>query len=135
MAAIDDEPPDLFSYEPPAPPPPKFGEPKARRTDPETSHQAAERMKPLANADRFAVLMEHYRNPAGLTDFELAGNLGRLQTSLGMRRNELRAAGMIETTTMRRPTPSGSPAIVWRITEAGKSLAKEALCTASPSSP
>jgi hypothetical protein len=113
----DDDTTDLFDT---PPPPIHFSEPKARRTDPDTSHLAAKRMKLMANDDRRLVLVEHYCYPDGLTDFEVAANLGRLQTSLGMRRNELCEVGLIEKTPIRRPTPSGSPAIVWRITEAGQ---------------
>jgi hypothetical protein len=99
--------------------------PLARRTDPETSHGAADRMAPLARADRVKVLLAHYGRPCGLTDFELAASLERQQTSVGKRRGELRDAGYIEATEIRRPAPSGSAAIVWRITEAGMAAVRE----------
>lgn len=102
-----------------------FGEPTARRTDPETSHRAADRMKPLAGADRITVLIAHFSHCGGLTDFELASFLGRQQTSVGKRRGELRDVGYIEATEIKRPAPSGSGAIVWRITERGKRAARE----------
>ncbi len=95
-------------------------DPAARRTDPDTSHTAAKRMLPIAGTDRFEVLKAHYHFQLGMTDFELAKKLGRQQTSVGKRRGELRDAGYIEQTKGRAAAPSGSPAIVWRITEKGK---------------
>lgn len=53
---------------------------------------------------------------SGLTDFELAERTGIAQTSIGVRRGELVKAKLVEKTAMRRPSPSGSAAIVWRIT-------------------
>lgn len=96
------------------------GEPVARRTDPETSHAAAARIKPIAGTDRERVLRAHARCPEGLSDYELADILERQQNSVGKRRTELRDAGLIEATDMRRLAPSGSKAIVWRITERGR---------------
>lgn len=93
----------------------------ARNTDPATSHAAARRAPSARNDDRRAVLAEHAKaHLTGLTDFELAGLLDRQQTSVGKRRGELRDAGFIEATPYRRPSPSGSPAIVWLITSLGK---------------
>jgi hypothetical protein len=100
-----------------------FGEPLARNTDPATSHEAAARMEPLARFDRRLVLIAHASKPAGLTDFELAALMQRQQTSVGKRRGELRDVGYIEATDIRRRSPSGSTAIVWRITEAGMKAA------------
>jgi hypothetical protein len=101
---------DLFTYSP---------APAARNSDPITSHQAAQRHPFKRQKDCLAVLIVHSHHPAGLTDFELASMMRRQQTSLGKRRGELRDSGMIEQTDKRRPAPSGSPAIVWRITDAG----------------
>ena len=101
-----------------------FDDPAARHTDPITSHQAASRKKITAGSDRAHALIVHARHPHGLTDFELADILQRQQTSAGKRRGELRDAGLIEETEYRRNAPSGSPSIVWRITEAGKKFAE-----------
>jgi len=76
--------------------------PGSRTTDPETSHIAANAKPNLKAHDRFLVLKTHFWHPAGLTDFELAAILGRQQTSVGKRRGELRDAGLIEETTLRR---------------------------------
>jgi len=102
---------DLFTWEASA---------NARNTDPETSHQAAAASPALRTLDRRQVLALHAAHPCGLTDFELAALAERQQTSFGKRRGELRDAGMIEETPLRRRAPSGSPAIVWRITPYGK---------------
>lgn len=88
--------------------------PVARRSDPETSHQAAERASSGASTNR-ALALEALRKAgrAGLTDFELASLTGIAQTSIGVRRGELVRQGLVAATPMRRPSPSGSPAIVW----------------------
>lgn len=99
---------DLFTYRP-----------AARNTDPVTSHQAAQRHPFKRQKDCLAVLIVHSHHPAGLTDFELAHMMRRQQTSVGKRRGELRDSGLIEETEIKRKSPSGSPALVWRITEAG----------------
>lgn len=100
---------DLFSHRPPA----------ARNTDPQTSHQASARNPGGRAGDCRAVLLAHSKHPDGLTDFELAGVVHRQQTSAGKRRGELRDLGLIASTDVRRPAPSGSPAIVWKITDSG----------------
>jgi len=93
--------------------------PNARRTDPDTSHAAAARSTTRAGADRDLVLRVLADHPAGLTDFELAAHAGRQQTSLGVRRGELRDSGLVESAGVTRPSPSGSAAQVWRLTAAG----------------
>ena len=40
---------------------------------------------------------------------------GVAQTSIGVRRHELVAAGLVIDSGLRRPAPSGSLAIVWRV--------------------
>ena len=64
-------------------------------------------------------------HPEGLTDFELGDLIGRQQTSAGKRRGELRDLGLVRDSGARRASPSGSSAIVWIITEAGKEVADE----------
>ena len=91
----------------------------ARTTDPDTSHDAAAQAVPRKHTDQQLVLRIHAHFPDGLTDFELADIADRQQTSLGVRRAELRDMGLVERTDLRRPSPSGSPAIVWRITRLG----------------
>jgi len=48
----------------------------ARRTDPDTSHGAAEDALDNAATNRQLALEVHRRNPNGLTDFELADLTG-----------------------------------------------------------
>lgn len=98
--------------------------PGARNSDPETSHAAANRATISSAIDRGKVLAVHASHPEGLTDFELATIMGRQQTSVGKRRGELRDLGLIEASESTRPAPSGSSAIVWRITSEGLSRAK-----------
>lgn len=93
------------------------GGPTHRSADHPTSIDAS---KIPRQTDRAKVLAIHRQHPHGLTDFELAEIMGRQQTSVGKRRGELARAGLIVGTTQRRPSPSGSPAIVWRITPQGE---------------
>ena len=87
---------------------------KARTTDPITSHIAA---RPDRVTDRARALTAlRTAGMEGLTDFELGDRIGRQQTSAGKRRLELCALGLVCNSGQRRPAPSGSPAIVWRIT-------------------
>lgn len=91
----------------------------ARRTDPDTSRAAAARSPATRRADCIEVLRIHAKYQDGLTDFELAHIMRRQQTSAGKRRGELRDLGLIAPTDLRRPAPSGSPSIVWKITADG----------------
>ena len=91
--------------------------PTARRTDPETSHLAANRAaNGNARTNRVLALETLQSHPGGLTDFELAHFTGVAQTSIGVRRGELVRQGLARKTDKRRPSPSGSPAIVWEAT-------------------
>lgn len=101
-----------------------LAQPAARNSDPWTSHAAAEAFPSGRKNDRLRVLFAHGANPDGLTDFELAVLVGRQQTSAGKRRGELMAQGYILPTDTHRPAPSGSAAIVWKITETGLALAR-----------
>ena len=97
----------------------------ARITDPDTSHEAAQ--LPRRNGQEVALLAHYHRIRRGLTDFELAEFTDTIQTSIGKRRHELMLAGYIEGTDLRRPSPSGSPAKVWRITPEGIDAARTLL--------
>jgi hypothetical protein len=98
----------------------------ARATDPETSHlAAAEAIGRKAHHQRLT-LAALLAADDGLTDFELAAITGVQQTSIGKRRGELRDAGLVrqltneDGITVRRPSPSNSPSIVWTLTAAGE---------------
>lgn len=94
-----------------------------RRTDPATSEAAAEDAIAHAGTHRRRVLEELGSCPDGLTDFELAERLGLQQTSAGKRRGELRDAGLVYDSGIKRPAPSGSLAIVWKAVEVKKESA------------
>lgn len=97
------------------------GIPRARRSDPVTSHEAAAAHPESRQIDRERAYAALCDARDGLTDFELGAVIGRQQTSAGKRRKELcdeyppRARAMVNAdgTKRRRPAPSGSPAIVW----------------------
>lgn len=99
--------------------------PAARYRDPETCHSAARDAARHSNHGRALVLKALGLAKAGLTDFELAELTGWQQTSIGKRRGECVAMGWVEGATLadgakvKRAAPSGSLALVWRITEAG----------------
>lgn len=90
-------------------------DPAARTTDPSTSHEAARAHPEVRITDRDRALAAlRAAGPNGLTDHELGEQIGRIQTSAGKRRKELQDVGLVENSGMRRLSPSGSPAIVWR---------------------
>lgn len=101
-----------------------FEFPRARRSDPVTSQAAAARAAVGASRGRLLVLQTLAKS-GPLTDFELASRTGWQQTSIGKRRGECVDAGLVRVLTLRdgvkatRPSPSGSRALVWELTEAG----------------
>jgi len=101
----------------------------SRRADPDTSKMAAERVAPHASHGRILVLENLAVKP--LTDFELSALTGWLATSIGKRRGECVKNGWVENALdghaeeVRRPSPSGSPALVWQITQAGRDVLAE----------
>ncbi len=98
--------------------------PAARHSDPSTSRMAADRSAMKASEGRLAVLLHLSVKP--MTDFELAVETKRAQTSIGKRRGECRDHGLVQIALdgrgeeVKRPAPSGSPALVWEITQAGR---------------
>lgn len=90
--------------------------PRARRADPPTSHRAARDARGNATTNRraaFNALMA--AGDEGLTDFDLERITGVKQTSIGKRRFELVEAGLVVDSGEKRPAPSGSLAIVWKV--------------------
>ena len=87
--------------------------PRARRTDPDTSHAAANSMAEGAKGQRSRI-------HAYLTEFgphtadELDEALDLRVTSAGRRLSELKEKGLAERTTEKRPTRSGRGAYAWR---------------------
>lgn len=89
--------------------------PLVRATDPDTSHGAAAQAAKRAPRHReIALRVLREALPDGLSDFELAERTGVPQTSIGKRRLELQRMGLVEPTGERRPSPTGTPAMVWR---------------------
>lgn len=99
--------------------------PRARRTDPETSVASAERASFSASKGRMLALRTLVEL-GPLTDFQLAEATGKAQTSIGVRRKELRDAGLVEVLCdstgkkETRPSPSGSASLVWFANETGR---------------
>ena len=112
----DPEVPSLFDM-----PAPKLSPPSSRRGATDTSLAAQRRVTPGYNADCMIVLRSLVQFGAQ-TDFEVAERADRLQTSLGARRKALQRAGLVVPTSARRPSPSGSPCIVWAATAQGSAL-------------
>ena len=104
--------------------------PLARNNDPETSHEAAADVSFRASAHRLLALKTLDRYGA-LTDYELAARTGLQQNSIGKRRKDCQDAGMVERlldadgNSIKRPAPSGSMALVWTLTEKGRSYLRE----------
>ena len=99
--------------------------PAARASDPLTSHQAARDAQVNAGTGRALTLKFLARSP--MTDFELAAATNWQQTSIGKRRGECVQRGWVEAHKLEgvqvtRPSPSGSAAMVWRITDAGRAV-------------
>lgn len=103
--------------------------PKTRTRDWVTSVEAAAGVR--QSAGRLLALRTLAANPSGLTDFELADLTDRQQTSIGKRRGELFKFGLVEVALdvhgqpIKRPAPSGSLALVWRVTQAGMDFLKQ----------
>jgi hypothetical protein len=91
-----------------------FEQHDARLSDPPTSDAAARRTGESRSKHCELALRVLRDNPGGLTDFELADKTGVQQTSIGKRRKDLERQGLVVATEKRRPSPSGSLAIVWR---------------------
>jgi predicted transcriptional regulator len=98
-------------------------QPRTRTGDWSTSMDAVASVS--LSVSRLLALKTLYGHPGGLTDFELADKTGRQQTSIGKRRGELFAVGLVEVLRdgqgdpVKRPAPSGALALVWVITSAG----------------
>lgn len=87
----------------------------ARRTDPETSREAAEAIEPLRTRLRRQVAAyAHTRGKMGFTDYEMGQHFANHTSTYRTRRNELTRDGVIVPTDERRLLPSGRRAVVWQ---------------------
>ena len=121
---------DLFDPpEPRTPQPIRFPYPLARNSDPSTSYEAARDASFKASAHRVKALQALF-DFGPMTDFELADVTGLQQNSIGKRRKDCQDAGLVDVLTdedglkVKRPAPSGSNALVWSLTQAGRDFIK-----------
>lgn len=92
---------------------------QARRTDPPTSQEAAERIRP--KSARWQLLAAHLADPDGLTDEEAADSAGlSLRSEYATRCSELMRAGYLRDTEATRTGASGMKRQVRVITEQGR---------------
>ena len=88
----------------------------ARRSDPPTSHKAADLNKEARDIIRERVYQYLKRmGEYGATDYELEKALNVIRTSAGKRRGELMKAGLVVETDRRRKTTGKATAIVWKV--------------------
>ena len=92
--------------------------PSARRTDPQTSHDAAASMREPSKGLRAELLAAYRSRPAGLTMDEAAAIAGIPTWGASKRISELRAAGLIVDSGEVRAGASGRMQTVYRIPEA-----------------
>lgn len=93
--------------------------PGARNTDPSTSHQAAT-ANPVGRSSGRRAILETLAVLGSATDCQLSHYTGLLRGSAAKRRGELVTAGLVERSG-RGVTDTGSPALTWRLTDAGHS--------------
>ena len=84
-----------------------------RTTDPDTSQQAAKNASRRGPSQRRQV-WESLKRLTTATDYELSVATGILRSSASKRRQELVELGHVVDTGQRRPTDTGTMAIVWR---------------------
>jgi hypothetical protein len=73
------------------------------------------------------ICLNALNNVVDATDYDLAAATGRQQNSIGKRRLECQRAGFVEPTGEKRPNPeTGTPCLVWRITEEGRDFLRRA---------
>jgi hypothetical protein len=90
-----------------------FTPPRARRSDPETSHTAAKRVAPKAGALRRAVLGALRARSDGMTAPEIAVLIGARDGSISPRMIELERVGLVRRTGAKRRNAGRGPAEIW----------------------
>lgn len=108
------DPGDQNVHKPPAPHCPDTMDmfsPRARSTDPDTSHAAAVSVADSAGGQRARCLAELARGP--LTADEIDGRVGWRITSAGRRLSELLEIGLVRRLDSKRKTRSGRMARLW----------------------
>ncbi len=95
--------------------------PRARNTDPSTSHQAAASVATDTVTRTQALILEALRAHGPLTDEQLCQRIAEVErkylavSGIRTRRSELVKAGRVVDTGDRQPMLSGRPAIVWGV--------------------
>ena len=97
----------------------------ARRTDPETSHEAAGMNAPLRGSHR-EMMLRAFVNAGwdGLTDPQAAARCGLDRVEATRRASELRGLGLLEFTGEYRRSAMGARCRVWRCTPTGRRTAR-----------
>ena len=96
--------------------------PRARNTDPTTSHNAAASVATDTVTRTQALILEALRAHGPLTDEQLCQRIAQVErkylavSGIRTRRSELVKAGRVIDTGDRQPMLSGRPAIVWGLT-------------------
>lgn len=85
----------------------------ARRTDPDTAQAAAAAASKRGPSQRKRIY-DALAKLGAATDYELSVATGILRSSAAKRRQELTTLGYVLDTGERRPTDTGTTAIVWR---------------------
>lgn len=89
--------------------------PRARRSDPATSHVAAESMRP-AIGEQHSRILHALKYGGGKTIHELPDFVRGLDAvQIARRMSELEARALVVRTNETRPSPSGRPCTVWRL--------------------
>jgi len=95
--------------------------PRARNTDPTTSHQAAASVATDTLTHTQALILEALRAHGPLTDEQLCQRIAEVErkpvsvSGIRTRRSELVTAGCVVDTGERRQTATGRQAIVWSV--------------------
>lgn len=91
-----------------------------RRDAHQSEKQAAAAVLPRSGTQRAAVLAAIAAGANGATDWEVSQTIGLMPPRVATRRLELVEQGWISDSGLRRPTPSGVEAIVWKLTDAAR---------------
>ncbi len=99
-------------------------QPKARASDPATSHNAADAILPRSGTAKAQLLEAHYVHPEGLTDREATEWAGlNLRSEYATRCSELVRSGLLRDTDETRQDPdTKADRMVRRITAKGEQL-------------
>jgi predicted ArsR family transcriptional regulator len=100
--------------------------PHVRRSDPATSVAALDSLRRHLPAQRMAVLTVVANSDCGATAWDVVDRLDRIQRNVASRRlTDLAQAGLVVDTGTTRIGRTGRPEIVWRVTEAGRTVMAE----------